>query len=325
MTKLDLKDRKILYELDGDSRQSFAKIGKKIGMSKDLVLYRVKKLMENEIIDSFYTHIDSFKLGYFSVRFYLIFQNITPDLEMEIIDFYANKNKFLLNCASIEGRFDLVVNMWVKHLDDFYAFWEEGLKKYRNYIQKEIFSIFIESIVFRYSYLLLDKYEKSDREKNLKVGISKEKVEIDDLDWEILKLLVDNARIPIAEIAHKLNSTSMIVNYRIKKLQKLDVIKKFGIKFNLQKLGYTRFKVDIFLNDYRKKYQILNYIRYNPHLIWISKSIGVSDLELEFDVENLDQLHQILQDLTIRFPNMIRNYRYFNVIKGHALTFLPEK
>jgi DNA-binding Lrp family transcriptional regulator len=45
MEKLDLKDRKILYELDCDSRQSFRAIGRKVGLSKDVVVNRVKNNM----------------------------------------------------------------------------------------------------------------------------------------------------------------------------------------------------------------------------------------------------------------------------------------
>ena len=41
---LDLKDRKILYELDRDSRRSFSQIGKNVGLKKDVIAYRIKKL-----------------------------------------------------------------------------------------------------------------------------------------------------------------------------------------------------------------------------------------------------------------------------------------
>jgi len=44
MEKLDLKDRKILHELDKNSRQSFRIIGRKVSLSKDVVANRVKKL-----------------------------------------------------------------------------------------------------------------------------------------------------------------------------------------------------------------------------------------------------------------------------------------
>ena len=76
MEKLDLKDRKILYHLDFDSRQSFRAIGKKVGLSKDVVTDRVKKLVENGIIKNFYTVINPLKIGFISVRFTILFQNI---------------------------------------------------------------------------------------------------------------------------------------------------------------------------------------------------------------------------------------------------------
>ena len=40
MINIDIKDRKILYELDKNSRQSITQIGNKVGLSKQVVLYR---------------------------------------------------------------------------------------------------------------------------------------------------------------------------------------------------------------------------------------------------------------------------------------------
>jgi len=64
MEKLDLKDRKILYYLDFDSRQSFRSLGKKVGLSKDVVTSRVKKLKENNIINSFFAVLNYPKMMY---------------------------------------------------------------------------------------------------------------------------------------------------------------------------------------------------------------------------------------------------------------------
>ena len=70
MEKLDLKDRKILYVLDLDSRQSFRSIGRKVGLSKDIVTNRVKKLQEKGIIKRFFTYYDILQLGLNFLRFY---------------------------------------------------------------------------------------------------------------------------------------------------------------------------------------------------------------------------------------------------------------
>jgi DNA-binding Lrp family transcriptional regulator len=102
MIKLDLKDRKILYELDMDSRQSFRKIGKKVGLSKDIVTGRVKKLQESGIIKRFYAYYDTLQLDLNLLRFYFKFQYVTPDIKKEIIEHFI-KNNYVKSIFSIEG------------------------------------------------------------------------------------------------------------------------------------------------------------------------------------------------------------------------------
>ena len=78
MEKIDLKDRKILYHLDINSRQSFAKIGKKVGLHKDAVAHRVKNLQEKGIIKKFFVEYDYLKLGLTALRFYFSYQYVSP-------------------------------------------------------------------------------------------------------------------------------------------------------------------------------------------------------------------------------------------------------
>ena len=50
MFKIDVKDRKILYQLDLNSRQSLTTIGSKVRLSKTVVQYRINRLVKNGII-----------------------------------------------------------------------------------------------------------------------------------------------------------------------------------------------------------------------------------------------------------------------------------
>ena len=121
MEKLDLKDKKIINELFIDSRQSFRSIGRKVGLSKDIVLSRVNKLIELGIIERFYTEINLFKLGYLSFRLYITFQNTTPEIKEEIIDSFTDC-KYSILVASIKGEYDLVTFVLFKSLDYFFSF-----------------------------------------------------------------------------------------------------------------------------------------------------------------------------------------------------------
>ena len=46
-------------------------------------------------------------------------------------------------------------------------------------------------------------------------------------------------------------------------------------------------------------------------------SLGYVDLELTFILNNAIQLHQILEDLSLKFPDAIQNYKYFSIINTH--------
>ena len=77
MVDIDLKDRKILYELDLDCRQSNTHIGKKVGLKKDVVSYRIKRMQDEGVIRNFWTAINTFNLGYNVFRIYIAFQNVS--------------------------------------------------------------------------------------------------------------------------------------------------------------------------------------------------------------------------------------------------------
>ena len=52
--KIGLKDKKILYELDVDSRQSNKQIAKRVGMSEQVVGNRIRRLQHLGIIEYFF-------------------------------------------------------------------------------------------------------------------------------------------------------------------------------------------------------------------------------------------------------------------------------
>jgi len=321
MVKIDLKDRKILYELDNDSRQPFSKIGKKVGLHKNVVAYRARRLKKMRIVRYFYTVIDSFKLGYNCFRIYIVLRNTTPQIKTEIIDYFV-KNKHTWWVGTFEGGYDVAVVMWVKELKDFHDFWEKTLKKYRHYFLNQTFCNYVKLHHFRHSFIT-NNFKKSDREKTIITG-GTEKVETDDLDFKILKLLAKDARIQTIEIAKKLKSTVDTVNSRIKRLTRLNVIQGFRVSIDYSKLGFQFYKVNINLNTYIDRRRVINYIKYKPQLVMVDKSIGYYDLELDLWVKNLNHFHEIMDDLSTKFPESIENYSYVHDPTLHKMLYLPE-
>jgi len=318
MEKIDLKDRKILYQLDLDSRQSLTQIGKKVGLPKNVVSYRIKRLEELGVIKKYYTIIDLHKLGYNILRFYFRYQYVTPEIKKEIID-YFKKCKYAGIIHHVEGSYDLVAYMFVKNLNEFYAYWDETMTKYRDYFATQTLSNYYMEDMYNNAFLL----EEKTKRKKVETWKGQSIVEIDELDKKILSLLAPKARLPAADIAKKLGVTTVTVTNRIKKLIDREIIQWFRTSIDFTKLGYRWYKVDIVLRDLKKLPQIMNYVSLNPNFVGRDVTLGYVDLELEFYLKNISEIHQIMEDLSVNFPNTIRNYSYVYVIETYRTEYFP--
>ena len=321
MRKIDETDKKILYELDLNSRQPISQISKKIDIHENSIKYRIKKLEKLGVINNYYTVIDSVKLGYLPVKLYLKFEFTTPEIEERIINFFT-QNTQTWWVASLEGRFDLAVHMLVKNFTLFSDFWDVTLEKFNNYIGAELFAQYFYLTSFEYSYLSNRNIIK--KRKKFTITNDRKVIIIDDLNYRILKLIASNARINLSELAEILSLTPEAITYRIKKLEMLHIIQGYRLNINLQKIGYKNFKIDIILGDYKQRDEIIKYIENNNNLVFICKSAGVSHLELGFHLLDINHLIEIINDLKIRFPKAIKNYYYLLVSKQHKWEFMPK-
>ena len=313
------KDKELLYELSINCRQSLGELAKKLRSKKTVIAYRIKRLENLGIIKGYYTLVDSFLLGYDSYKIYFNFQNLNREIEAEITSYFVKeKNTYFI--ASLEGRFDLVVCRWVRNAEEFYLFFMEMMRKYRNYI--------MSYVVTPYQYVILgNEYltKKAKLENRTEWKFSPGKiVNADKMDLAILQEISYNAKATIVEIGSKLNITPNAIKYRIKNLKNLGVIKGFRADIDFDLLGYDWSKVDINLNDYEDYDNILNFIKFNSNTFAIDKSIGLADVESEFHYESKEELKSFLDELASKFPKSIKNYSYFLMRKVYKMNFMPE-
>jgi len=320
---LSLKDRKLLHQLDMNSRQSASKIGREIGLNKNTVNYRMKLLEKEKIIKNYYTVIDSFKLGYEVLRFYINYQYTTPKIEEDIIYFFKSC-KFIWALYTINGWFDLDLIFWIRDRREFYAFWKSAMNKFGDYFQNQTLSFFIGFSSHRNSYLL--PYQETNRIETVftYIGDQKTRTRLDPIDHKILQIIAPNARIKLSNIAEKLSLPRSLIVSRIRKLTQLGIIKGYRVNINLSKIGYRFYKVDIFLKNFSQRNNIIMYAKQNPHLMGLVETVGFSHLEFEYHVQNEETLHHIIKDIVHHFSDSIRAYKYISVKEIHKLLYVPE-
>ena len=79
---------------------------------------------------------------------------------------------------------------------------------------------------------------------------------------------------------------------------------------NVHKLGYTYFKLHLTLLNLapERKKSIIQYIHQHPNTAHMTELVGGADLETEFQVKTNEELYGCIQDLRLKFGEIIKDY-----------------
>lgn len=301
---LDKLDRRLLSELDLNSRRSNAAIAKRLGVGKNVVNYRIKQLVRRGIIRQFYAVVDVAKLGYFGIRTYIKFRHTTPKIEDGIIG-SAVRNKHTWICERAEGAYSLAIVLWIKEMNDFYDFWFTFDEKYRHYFADVKISLYYEVQDFGNSFL---SREGEATEPAITGGLGKEQVRISEADRRILGCLSSDARMPTLEIAKQVGVSPVTVKNRTTYLRRKGVILQFTVLLDRMKLGLVQYKMNFHLRDLSKYGEFVKLAKSQSQTLFINRTVGYADFEIEVLVDSYAMFAEILEEYKKRFPNEIVDY-----------------
>jgi DNA-binding Lrp family transcriptional regulator len=317
--KLDQFDKKILLELDKNARITTSKIGKKLNRSKQFVDYRIKKLEENKIITKYISVIDYTKLGFQSVRVYFNFQNITPKQEEELVEELIKKESVWW-LVTLEGKWHIGYAVAIKNILEFYKDWDNIMKKYRQFISKKEIVTYTHIKQFPKTYLL----NKKNTSYETTIGAQINTIPLDNIDKNLLKILSNNAKMPLLKIANKLKTSPQVIKYHQKKLEKNKVILGYRALIDVSHLGYKYYKAYLNFNNTNKLNQLHQYCKEHPNILNLNRTIGGCDFEIELQAKNFEEFDKILKSIRTNFPNMISNYDFVIAREEKKMTYLPN-
>lgn len=321
--KLDIKDRKILYQLDINSRQSNSEIAKKVGLSKQVVGFRISRLAKEKIFSSFYTVIDISKLGFTVHKEFLRLQNVDQEKEKELIQFLVNHPNVVW-VASCDARFDLAFGTWARNMESLDQTLTEINKKFGEYFAEKKIATIIRADYFTREYLINKKEPRNYREAFF--GAVADPIKMDLLDWEILSLLASNARITAVDISKKTKLSADAVSERIRKIEKSGIVNHYNIVPNEPKYPYLHYKVLVNIKNVSEEREkvLREYCRINPNIIYIVKALGPWNYEIDLEVENIERFREIMMEIKTEFSDILKEYFIVNVYQVHKYNFCPS-
>jgi len=322
MVKLDKKDRRILTELDMNARVPLTKLAKKVGLSRQVVDYRIKKLQKEKVIFGALTIFDSVRVGYNWYRLTLRLLNITKEKKNEIIN-YLKSHEYIGWLGEIGGNWDLAMNFICSDTFEFNKIFEEIIKKYGEFINNYEILVYINLHDYQRTYILDTK--KARKEFFHEMQLNK-KLKLDDIDKKIIKEISLNAFMTNVEIGQKLKISRNTVKNRIEHMKKNKIILGFRLMINPSVFGYSSHMLFLGVNkiNTQREKEFHAYLKSIPNISFVVKHIGKWRIGMEIETRNEKEFQDIFVEIRGKFSDIISDFETFPIFKDHAINYFAN-
>jgi len=318
MQSLPIKDLRILSELDKNARQSISSIARAVGLSKQVVAYRMKTLLDEKIINFLLPVVDAQRLGF---TFYNIFFEVREKKVLNVLKFLKEQSEISWLVSSV-GKWNIIAAALVKDPTELQDLLERVQDKFNDVLEEKSVQIVIDAMPCDKKQLLNE--EKITHRRQF-YG-SRIPYHIDEVDKNILRELNNNVRLSSLKIAEKLILSPNTVKARIKKMLSDKFIQSFSIKVNPMKLGYEWYYTLLELESATKEQRraLLETLEHHKNVVFIANAIGTQSLNIDFHVKNQMELKEIIHSLHDDFP-FIKDTEQLLITEEYKCTFIPEK
>jgi DNA-binding Lrp family transcriptional regulator len=130
---LDEKDRKIIQALKDNSRMSIRKIADRTNIRPSTVHNKIRRLVDDEIIEKFTIKLNDEKIG----ENFNVFMFVSGSLE-KYLDKETQENRCVREAYGLTGEYDLLLKLKFRDMKDFNKFIIDFRDKYHEHITKTL-------------------------------------------------------------------------------------------------------------------------------------------------------------------------------------------
>lgn len=150
---------------------------------------------------------------------------------------------------------------------------------------------------------------------------------LDTQDWQILRTMAKDARMPYSQIARKTGIRRETVKYRLKRMVSSGVIRHFLPFLDLAKVGYPvwGFMMISFKDlDSAREKQFEQFVSQNPNVIFAYRCLGQYDYGVELFARTPQHMYRIQQEFKRKFSRIIKDVQTGSFIEVTKINYVPQ-
>jgi len=319
--KSDIKDLKILHELEKDARQSFGQIAKKTGMSKEVVLYRVRTMEKAGVIRGFTTEIDLYLLGFRLYPVLIKFEELSKEEESDM-EKYLNKSRHIGWAARCEGTWDLNIVLRVRNAAEIAEFFDGFEARFGNLILDKTLMHTVSLNYFKRDFL--PRIEERELVRTQEVA---DVTKLTQNEEKLLRALSENSRMPIGELAREAGVSPPTAMAILRRLETRKIIQGYRVFTSFRALGHSYYKIWLNLKGMKKKdwEALYTFLGFDPYVVWATRTIGYYDFSIELEVPDSEALVEFIAKFKEKFHDKVRKRDMLSIPKEMATSYFPAK
>ncbi|MBI2572435.1 Lrp/AsnC family transcriptional regulator [Candidatus Woesearchaeota archaeon] len=322
MVKIDLKDRKILANLDMNARLPASELAKLVQLSRQAVEYRIERLKREKVIFGAFAIFDSVTAGYNWYRVVIRLLNATQEQKNNFVN-YLQHHPQVSWLGEAGGNWDLVVNFACEDNFQFNSLFEKMILGYGAIIRDYEILIYLEIHDFERSYILPTKKLRQELYHAMKRNNF---FHLDNLDKQIIQHINTNATVSYVDLGQKLNVTSNTIRNRLQELKKQDILLGFRMFINPGAFGYKTHMLFLSITqlNLEQEKNLYYYLKSIPQVTFLVKHIGKWRIGMEIETQSEEDFQRIFVDIRGKFASMISDFEAFPLFKDHTLNYFPD-
>ena len=318
--KLDRKDQRILYELYKNARIPISIIAKKVELSKDTIKYRIQRMEKTGLILGYTSVVNLNRLGLHWNILLLQTKFENSEKEAKFVEFLQSY-KNVIKVMKCSGKWDYQIDVVYSSILEL----NETIKKIKELTLLLDFSVLNCLKELKYAHLPPLFFADLKQEIILapvgRVDESKEKIEIDGVDLQLIKSLVKNSRTSLLHLSQRVKLSPDATTNRIKRLEKNGILHGYMPVVNTALLYDEHW---IFIQTNKLPPALLAYLKQHQNIQTIYEIGYEYDLFFWISTTTIGEYEKILSEIKHKFSDAIIKIDSVLALREYKYTEYPD-